>query len=80
MPSFNSSMISSSTFTGWIPALSLMVKIFIWDYRLSRALVAAFCGAGLALCGAVMQALLGRVSYQLLSDACLAVEQHPELL
>ena len=28
--------------------------------------------------GAVMQALLGRVSYQLLSDACLAVEQHPE--
>ena len=29
--------------------------------------------------GAVMQALLGRVSYQLLSDACLAVEQHPEL-
>ena len=24
-----------------------------------------------------MQALLGRVSYQLLSDACLAVEQHP---
>jgi len=30
----------------------------IWDYRLSRALVAAFCGAGLALCGAVMQALL----------------------
>ena len=29
--------------------------------------------------GAVMQALLGRVSYQLLSDACLAVEQHTEL-
>ena len=29
--------------------------------------------------GAVMQALLGRVSYQLLNDACLAVEQHPEL-
>ncbi len=29
--------------------------------------------------GAVMQALLGRVSYQLLSDACLAVEQQPEL-
>ena len=27
--------------------------------------------------GAVMQALLGRVSYQLLNDACLAVEQHP---
>ncbi len=30
----------------------------IWDYRLSRALVAAFCGAGLALSGAIMQALL----------------------
>lgn len=30
--------------------------------------------------GAVMQALLGRVSYQLLNDACLAVEQHTELV
>ena len=30
----------------------------IWDYRLSRALAATFCGAGLALSGAVMQALL----------------------
>ncbi len=30
----------------------------IWDYRLSRALVAAFCGAGLALCGAILQSLL----------------------
>ena len=30
--------------------------------------------------GAVMQALLGRVSYQLLSDACLAVEQQKELV
>jgi iron complex transport system permease protein len=30
----------------------------IWDYRLSRALVAVFCGAGLALCGAIMQAML----------------------
>ena len=29
--------------------------------------------------GAVMQALLGRVSYQLLSDACTAVEQQTEL-
>ena len=29
--------------------------------------------------GAVMQALLGRVSYQLLSDACAAVEQQTEL-
>ena len=30
----------------------------IWDYRLSRSLVAAFCGAGLALSGAVLQSLL----------------------
>lgn len=30
----------------------------IWEYRLSRALVAACCGAGLAVCGAVLQALL----------------------
>lgn len=30
----------------------------IWEYRLSRALVAACCGAGLSLCGAVLQALL----------------------
>lgn len=30
----------------------------IWDYRLSRALIAAFCGAGLALSGAILQSLL----------------------
>lgn len=30
----------------------------IWDYRLSRALVAACCGASLALSGAILQALL----------------------
>ncbi len=30
----------------------------VWDYRLSRALVAASAGASLALCGAVLQALL----------------------
>ncbi|MBV9538705.1 MAG: iron ABC transporter permease [Acidisphaera sp.] len=30
----------------------------IWDYRLSRALLAACCGGGLAICGAVLQALL----------------------
>ncbi|MGY4489799.1 FecCD family ABC transporter permease [Pseudomonas sp. TE3610] len=30
----------------------------IFEYRLSRALVAACCGAGLSLCGAVLQALL----------------------
>ncbi len=30
----------------------------IWDYRLSRSLVAACCGAGLALSGAILQSLL----------------------
>ncbi|GHC28731.1 FecCD family ABC transporter permease [Aidingimonas halophila] len=30
----------------------------IWNYRLSRAIVAACCGAGLALAGVVLQALL----------------------
>ncbi|MEQ8895628.1 MAG: iron chelate uptake ABC transporter family permease subunit [Roseovarius sp.] len=30
----------------------------IWEYRLSRAVVAACCGAGLALSGVVLQALL----------------------
>ncbi|GJE61278.1 FecCD family ABC transporter permease [Methylobacterium trifolii] len=33
-------------------------EAIIWDYRLSRSLVAAVCGAGLALCGAILQALL----------------------
>ncbi|GGD07444.1 ABC transporter permease [Aureimonas glaciei] len=44
---------------GWTTAeLNRIHETVIWDYRLSRALVAAFCGAGLALCGAIMQALL----------------------
>lgn len=30
----------------------------IWDYRLSRAVIAACCGASLALCGVILQALL----------------------
>lgn len=30
----------------------------VWDYRASRAVVAACCGAGLALCGTLLQALL----------------------
>ncbi|QXI36273.1 FecCD family ABC transporter permease [Pseudomonas xantholysinigenes] len=30
----------------------------IWNYRLPRTLVAAACGAGLALCGVILQALL----------------------
>lgn len=30
----------------------------VWELRLPRTLLAAICGAGLALCGAIMQALL----------------------
>ena len=30
----------------------------VWNLRLSRALVAALCGAGLAICGAILQSLL----------------------
>ncbi|MCO7519382.1 iron chelate uptake ABC transporter family permease subunit, partial [Pseudomonas sp. 1] len=30
----------------------------VWNYRLPRTLVAAACGAGLATCGVVLQALL----------------------
>ncbi|UEM07669.1 iron ABC transporter permease (plasmid) [Skermanella rosea] len=44
---------------GWTTVeLSRIHETVIWDYRLSRALVAAFCGAGLALSGAIMQSLL----------------------
>ncbi len=44
---------------GWTGIeLNRIHETVIWDYRLSRALVAAFCGAGLALSGAMMQSLL----------------------
>lgn len=44
---------------GWTAIeLNRIHETVIWDYRLSRALVAAFCGAGLALSGAIMQSLL----------------------
>jgi iron complex transport system permease protein len=44
---------------GWtVVQLNPIHETVIWDYRLSRALVAAFCGAGLALSGAILQALL----------------------
>ena len=44
---------------GWtFVELNQIHETVIWDYRLSRALVAAFCGMGLALSGAIMQALL----------------------
>ena len=38
--------------------LSRIQESVIWDYRLSRSLAAACCGAGLALCGAILQSLL----------------------
>ncbi|WP_172599179.1 FecCD family ABC transporter permease [Rhizobium leguminosarum] len=38
--------------------LSRIHQGIVWDYRLSRALVAAGAGASLSLCGAVLQALL----------------------
>lgn len=44
---------------GWTNVeLDAIHQSVIWDYRLSRALVAACCGAGLALCGAILQSLL----------------------
>lgn len=44
---------------GWTAIeLNRIHETVIWDYRLSRALVAVFCGAGLALSGAIMQSLL----------------------
>lgn len=38
--------------------LNRIYESVIWDFRLSRALVAACSGAGLAICGAVLQSLL----------------------
>jgi iron complex transport system permease protein len=38
--------------------LNRIYESVIWDFRLSRALVAACCGAGFAICGAVLQSLL----------------------
>ncbi|MBP2445254.1 iron complex transport system permease protein [Rhizobium leguminosarum] len=38
--------------------LSRIHEGIVWDYRLSRALVAASAGTSLSLCGAVLQALL----------------------
>ncbi|ALN74537.1 iron ABC transporter permease [Aureimonas sp. AU20] len=44
---------------GWTSvALNRIHESVVMDYRLSRALAAACCGAGLALCGAVLQSLL----------------------
>ncbi|WP_306371411.1 iron ABC transporter permease [Nocardiopsis sp. CC223A] len=38
--------------------LSVLRDGIVWNLRMPRALLAAVCGAGLALCGAVMQSLL----------------------
>ncbi|WP_019813304.1 FecCD family ABC transporter permease [Saccharomonospora saliphila] len=45
---------------GWggAPGLSAIREGIVWDLRLPRTLLAVLCGAGLALCGAVMQSLL----------------------
>ncbi|WP_119942976.1 iron ABC transporter permease [Neorhizobium sp. NCHU2750] len=39
-------------------AVPRIQEAVIWDYRLSRSLLAAFCGAALALSGAILQSLL----------------------
>lgn len=38
--------------------LSAVREAIVWNLRLPRALLAAVCGAGLALCGAILQSLL----------------------
>jgi iron complex transport system permease protein len=44
---------------GWATAdLTPIREGIVWDLRLPRTLLAAVCGAGLAVCGAVMQSLL----------------------
>ena len=49
--------ISNKTGLTAVP-LNRISESVIWDFRLSRALVAACCGAGLAICGVVLQSLL----------------------
>ncbi len=43
---------------GGASGLSRIQEGIVWDLRLPRALLAAACGAGLAVCGAVLQSLL----------------------
>ncbi|AZY94411.1 iron ABC transporter permease [Paracoccus sp. Arc7-R13] len=51
--------LSATNHVGWTDAqISRIQDSVIWDLRLSRALVAALCGAGLAICGAILQSLL----------------------
>lgn len=57
--SITTTFLAISNKLGWTTAeLNRIHEAVIWDYRLSRALVAAFCGAGLAISGAIMQSLL----------------------
>ncbi len=40
------------------PGTTRLQDAMVWDLRLPRTLLAALCGAGLAVCGAVLQSLL----------------------
>ena len=44
--------------TGAVWAVDPIDEGIVWNYRLPRALVAGACGAGLAICGVILQALL----------------------
>ncbi|MDR5859728.1 iron ABC transporter permease [Halomonas eurihalina] len=48
----------ANRFGGMSFAVDRIEAGIIWDYRLSRAILAACCGTGLALAGVVLQALL----------------------
>lgn len=48
----------ASRLGGGPSGLSAIRDGIVWDLRLPRTLLAAVCGAGLAVCGAVMQSLL----------------------
>ncbi|WP_424798420.1 iron chelate uptake ABC transporter family permease subunit, partial [Pseudomonas viridiflava] len=39
-------------------ALDPIDEGIVWNYRLTRAIVGAACGSGLAICGVVLQSLL----------------------
>ncbi|WBV44379.1 iron ABC transporter permease [Pseudoroseomonas cervicalis] len=58
IPLATSLQVLDNRLLGATHAVSRIEDGVIWHYRLSRALFAALLGAGLALCGAVLQALL----------------------
>jgi iron complex transport system permease protein len=58
VPLGTSLQVVSNRLLGTSYAVSRIQEGVIWDYRLSRALFAAVLGAGLAVSGAVLQALL----------------------